>query len=108
MNDQLLVAGRIGSHQIGSDQNRSLQIGSYRIGSDRIGSWWIAPRAPQVRRDSCPAVAKLLERSIRIVAASRDLSRLKAYLQRQLRKFLEGRLSLKDFVFSKEARRQIA
>lgn len=31
-----------------------------------------------VRRDSCPAVAKMLERGIRLLAASNDLSRVKA------------------------------
>lgn len=30
----------------------------------------------QVRRDSCPAVAKLLEQSLRLMFSSRDLSKV--------------------------------
>ena len=35
-----------------------------------------------VRRDTCPAVAKTMERSLRILFASRDLSQVRASYQR--------------------------
>lgn len=54
-----------------------------------------------VRRDSCPAVAKTMERSLRLLFETRDLSVVKLYLQRQLDKILAGRVSVHDFVFAK-------
>lgn len=57
-----------------------------------------------VRRDSCPAVAKILEKSLRILFESHDLSQVKAYLYRQWKKIVCGRVSLQDFIFAKEVR----
>eukprot|EP00271_Cylindrocystis_brebissonii_P007773 TRINITY_DN21469_c0_g2_i1.p1 TRINITY_DN21469_c0_g2~~TRINITY_DN21469_c0_g2_i1.p1 ORF type:complete len:1040 (-),score=209.68 TRINITY_DN21469_c0_g2_i1:154-3132(-) len=57
-----------------------------------------------VRRDSCPAVAKTMERTLRMVFESKDLSQVKAYLQRQWMRILKDRVSIKDFVFAKEVR----
>ena len=37
-----------------------------------------------VRRDSCPAVAKLLEQSLRLLFGSKDLSQVKAYVETQV------------------------
>ena len=37
-----------------------------------------------VRRDSCPAVAKLLEQSLRLLFGSKDLSQVKAYVEAQV------------------------
>ncbi|XP_042518598.1 DNA polymerase zeta catalytic subunit [Macadamia integrifolia] len=57
-----------------------------------------------VRRDTCGAVAKTLEQSLRIFFTHQDISKLKLYLQRQWTKILRGRASLQDFVFAKEVR----
>jgi DNA polymerase zeta len=57
-----------------------------------------------VRRDSCPAVAKIMERSLRLLFASADLSTLRHYLQRQWTRILANRVSIADFVFAKEVR----
>ncbi|KAG0605129.1 hypothetical protein M758_9G034000 [Ceratodon purpureus] len=57
-----------------------------------------------IRRDSCAAVAKTLERSLRTLFETQDLSQVKAYLQRQWGKIVSGRVSLRDFVFAKEVR----
>lgn len=57
-----------------------------------------------VRRDSCPAVAKILEKSLRCLFETRDLSLVKKYVQRQCSKLMEGRASLQDFTFAKEYR----
>jgi DNA polymerase zeta len=57
-----------------------------------------------VRRDTCPAVAKCLERSLRALFASRDLSQVKGYLTRQFHKILSQRINIQDFVFAKEVR----
>ncbi|XP_077217687.1 recovery protein 3 isoform X2 [Tasmannia lanceolata] len=57
-----------------------------------------------VRRDTCEAVAKTLEQSIRLFFERQDISKVKEYLQRQWTRILCGRVSLQDFVFSKEVR----
>ncbi|GAB2277491.1 DNA polymerase zeta [Dionaea muscipula] len=57
-----------------------------------------------VRRDTCGAVAKILEKTLRLFFEHQDISEIKAYLQRQWSRILSGRVSLQDFVFSKEVR----
>ncbi|XP_020595108.1 DNA polymerase zeta catalytic subunit-like [Phalaenopsis equestris] len=57
-----------------------------------------------VRRDTCPAVAKTLERSIRLIFETNDLSEVESYLKRQWARILSGKVSIKDFVFAKEVR----
>ncbi|XP_058247909.1 DNA polymerase zeta catalytic subunit [Hemibagrus wyckioides] len=57
-----------------------------------------------VRRDGCPAVAKILERSVKLLFETRDISLVKQYVQRQCVKVLEGRASLQDLTFAKEYR----
>ncbi|KAF8394525.1 hypothetical protein HHK36_020735 [Tetracentron sinense] len=57
-----------------------------------------------VRRDTCGAVAKTLEQSLRQFFEHQDISRVKVYLQRQWTRILRGRMSLQDFVFAKEVR----
>ncbi|KAK1171883.1 DNA polymerase zeta catalytic subunit-like [Acipenser oxyrinchus oxyrinchus] len=57
-----------------------------------------------VRRDTCPAVAKILERSIRLLFETRDISQIKQYVQRQCLKVLEGKASMQDLTFAKEYR----
>lgn len=57
-----------------------------------------------VRRDTCGAVAKTLEQSLRILFEHQDILNVKEYLQRQWTRILCGWVSLQDFVFSKEVR----
>lgn len=57
-----------------------------------------------VRRDSCGAVQKILEKSLRILFKTKDVSAVKAYVVHQWEKILSNRVSLKDFVFCKEVR----
>ncbi|XP_033741299.1 uncharacterized protein LOC117328070 [Pecten maximus] len=57
-----------------------------------------------VRRDACPAVAKILERTIKTLFTTRDVSQAKRYVQTQCRKLMEGKVSLQDLVFAKEYR----
>jgi len=57
-----------------------------------------------VRRDSCPAVAKILEKSLRTLFDTQDVSQVKRYVQRQMIKLIRGRVSVADFVFQKEVR----
>ncbi|XP_059648523.1 DNA polymerase zeta catalytic subunit isoform X2 [Cornus florida] len=57
-----------------------------------------------VRRDTCGAVAKTMEQSLRLFFEHQDNNKIKAYLQRQWTRILSGRVSLQDFVFAKEVR----
>ncbi|KAM5561236.1 DNA polymerase zeta catalytic subunit [Rosa sericea] len=57
-----------------------------------------------VRRDTCGAVAKTMEQSLRLFFEHQDMPEVKAYLQRQWKRILSGRVSLQDFVFAKEVR----
>ncbi|XP_007938984.1 DNA polymerase zeta catalytic subunit [Orycteropus afer afer] len=57
-----------------------------------------------VRRDSCPAVSKILERSLKLLFETRDISLIKQYVQQQCLKLLEGKASIQDFIFAKEYR----
>ncbi|ONM60806.1 DNA polymerase zeta catalytic subunit [Zea mays] len=57
-----------------------------------------------VRRDTCPAVAKILERSIRIMFEEQDLTKVRTYLERQWTHILSGKVSILDFIFAKEVR----
>lgn len=57
-----------------------------------------------VRRDGCPAMAKVLEKSLRILFETKDISKVKDYIQRQFVKLLQGQVSLQDLMFAKEYR----
>ncbi|KAL2536841.1 DNA polymerase zeta catalytic subunit [Forsythia ovata] len=57
-----------------------------------------------VRRDTCRAVSKTMEQSLRIFFEHQNIDKVKAYLQRQWARILSGRVSLEDFVFAKEVR----
>lgn len=61
-----------------------------------------------VRRDACPAVGKILERSIKLLFETRDISQIKQYVQRQCLKLLEGKASMQDLIFAKEYRGSFA
>ncbi|GAX80194.1 hypothetical protein CEUSTIGMA_g7632.t1 [Chlamydomonas eustigma] len=57
-----------------------------------------------VRRDSCPAVTKMLEQSLRLLFTCKDLSKVKSYVEQQWSKILSNRVSIQDFVFCREVR----
>lgn len=57
-----------------------------------------------VRRDGCPLVVKMLEKVLRILFTTRDLSQIKGYLYRQWTRILTDRAAVGDFIFAKEVR----
>uniref|UniRef100_A0A8C7GGW9 DNA polymerase zeta catalytic subunit n=1 Tax=Oncorhynchus kisutch TaxID=8019 RepID=A0A8C7GGW9_ONCKI len=57
-----------------------------------------------VRRDGCTAVSKILERSIKLLFETRDISLVKQFVQRQCVKVLEAKASMQDLTFAKEYR----
>lgn len=57
-----------------------------------------------VRRDSCPIVAKAMERALATLCATRDLSAVRSQLEAQWRAMMQGRWPLDEYVFCKEVR----
>ncbi|XWS42404.1 hypothetical protein CRYUN_Cryun16bG0011700 [Craigia yunnanensis] len=71
---------------------------------DQVKPIFDAKGIETVRRDTCGAVAKTLEQSLRLFFEHQDISKVKAYLHRQWARILSSRVSLQDFVFAKEVR----
>ncbi|XP_078050436.1 DNA polymerase zeta catalytic subunit [Augochlora pura] len=57
-----------------------------------------------IRRDGCPAAAKILEKTLKILFDTKDLSLLKLYITRQFDKILRRKISVQDLTFAKEFR----
>lgn len=57
-----------------------------------------------VRRDGCPIVVKMLEKTLRILFETCDVSAVKRYVNRQFTKLLKEEISLQDLIFAKEFR----
>ncbi|KIO33534.1 hypothetical protein M407DRAFT_65394, partial [Tulasnella calospora MUT 4182] len=57
-----------------------------------------------VRRDGIPAGQKMVEKCLKILFRSQDLSEAKVYCQSSWQKLMDGRVSLGDFVFAKEVK----
>ena len=57
-----------------------------------------------VRRDTCNAIRKIIEKMIKILFDKRDLSILKNYLYKCFDKIISGDIIFKDFIFSREVK----
>ena len=57
-----------------------------------------------VRRDGIPATVKMLEKTIRILFETKDLSEVKQYVLNQFRKLQAGSICIRDLTFAKEFR----
>ncbi|SSD60965.1 related to DNA polymerase zeta catalytic subunit [Saccharomycodes ludwigii] len=57
-----------------------------------------------IRRDGHMAQRKIMKESLKILFDTQDLSQVKAYLQSQFAKIFSGKLSIRDFCFTKEVR----
>jgi len=57
-----------------------------------------------VRRDGCPATAKILQKALQILFDTSDVSQVKRYTLRQFTKLFQGRVNLQDLIFAKEYR----
>ncbi|KAL1131908.1 hypothetical protein AAG570_011519, partial [Ranatra chinensis] len=57
-----------------------------------------------VRRDGCPAVSKVLEKSLKILFETYDVSKVKDYVSRQMIKLVSGKLSIQELTFAREYR----
>ncbi|CAI4823315.1 CDN_1a_G0053580.mRNA.1.CDS.1 [Saccharomyces cerevisiae] len=57
-----------------------------------------------VRRDGIPAQQKIIEKCIRLLFQTKDLSKIKKYLQNEFFKIQIGKVSAQDFCFAKEVK----
>lgn len=57
-----------------------------------------------IRRDGIPAQQKMVEKTIRILFDTKNLSLIKKYTMEQFYKILINKVSIKDFCFAKEVR----
>ncbi|KAH9049339.1 hypothetical protein EDB84DRAFT_1556197 [Lactarius hengduanensis] len=57
-----------------------------------------------VRRDGVPAQKKMTEASLKILFRTQDLSDVKRYCYDSWKKILENKVSIQDFIFSREVR----
>ncbi|UJR30679.1 hypothetical protein I4U23_018202 [Adineta vaga] len=55
-----------------------------------------------VRRDTCLIVSKILQHSLKLLFQSKDITRVRRYVQSECEKILTNRLNLSDFIFAKE------
>ncbi|XP_011881898.1 PREDICTED: DNA polymerase zeta catalytic subunit [Vollenhovia emeryi] len=65
---------------------------------------FLAKGIETVRRDGCPAVSKILERALKILFETKDISLVKQYVSRQFDKIFQRRVSILDLTFAKEFR----
>ncbi|CAI9261304.1 unnamed protein product [Lactuca saligna] len=71
---------------------------------DQVKPFFDAKGIETVRRDTCEAVSKTMESSLKNYFENQDISKVKSYLVRQWSRILSGRISIQDFIFAKEVR----
>jgi len=70
---------------------------------DQVKPEFEAKGIETVRRDCCPAAARMLEMALRIQFTSRDINQVKDYVQHQFVKIMSGKLSnIQDFIFARQ------
>ncbi|XP_011182997.2 DNA polymerase zeta catalytic subunit [Zeugodacus cucurbitae] len=85
-------------------QTKKRYVGYMYETADQAEPVYEAKGIETVRRDGCPAVAKMLEKVLRILFETTDVSKIKHYVCRQFSKLLAGRANLQDLIFAKEFR----
>ncbi|GLV38027.1 DNA polymerase zeta subunit 1 [Carabus blaptoides fortunei] len=85
-------------------QTKKRYVGYMYESVDQVVPEYCAKGIETVRRDGCPAVAKMLENTLRTLFETRDMSLVKRYVCRQFSKLLTGRVSIQDLTFAREYR----
>ena len=57
-----------------------------------------------IRRDTVDAVQKIMDKCLRVMFETKNLSLVKSYLHRQWNKIIQGDVDFKDFIFAKEVK----
>ncbi|KAG5682944.1 hypothetical protein PVAND_012261 [Polypedilum vanderplanki] len=85
-------------------QTKKRYVGNMYESADQKEPIFEAKGIETVRRDGCPASAKILEKSLKILFDTYDMSKVKEYVCRQFTKILEGKYSIQDLIIAKEFR----
>lgn len=85
-------------------QTKKRYVGYMYETPDQVDPVYEAKGIETVRRDGCPIVAKTLEKTLRILFETLDVSAVKRYINRQFTKLLKGEISIQDLIFAKEFR----
>ncbi|XP_055316014.1 DNA polymerase zeta catalytic subunit isoform X2 [Sitodiplosis mosellana] len=85
-------------------QTKKRYVGYMYESADQSAATYEAKGIETVRRDGCPAVAKILEKTLRILFETCDVSTVKRYICKQFTKILSGRANVQDLIFAKEFR----
>lgn len=65
---------------------------------------FLAKGIETVRRDGCEAVVKIMKKCLTIIFETKNLSKMKDYLNKQWAKILHGHVNFKDFCIAKEVK----
>lgn len=85
-------------------QTKKRYVGYMYESADQVEPVYEAKGIETVRRDGCPAAVKMLEKTLRILFETCDVSKVKEYVCRQFTKILAGRCSIQDLIFAREFR----
>ncbi|XP_055374297.1 DNA polymerase zeta catalytic subunit [Condylostylus longicornis] len=85
-------------------QTKKRYVGYMYETPDQVEPIYEAKGIETVRRDGCPAVVKILEKSLKILFQTKDVSQVKLYVCRQFTKILQGKANVQDLIFAKEFR----
>uniref|UniRef100_H2ZKD5 DNA polymerase zeta catalytic subunit n=1 Tax=Ciona savignyi TaxID=51511 RepID=H2ZKD5_CIOSA len=85
-------------------QTKKRYVGYAYETEDQVEPTFDAKGIETVRRDGCPAVSKILEKSLRLLFESRDVSKVKSYVGKQCSKLMEGTANTQDCTIAKEYR----
>lgn len=85
-------------------QTKKRYVGNMYESADQQEPIFEAKGIEVIRRDGCPSSAKILEKSLKILFDTHDVSKVKEYVCRQFTKILEGKSSIQDLIIAKEFR----
>ncbi|XP_066138537.1 DNA polymerase zeta catalytic subunit isoform X3 [Euwallacea fornicatus] len=85
-------------------QTKKRYVGYMYEGPDDTVPVYEAKGIETVRRDGCPAVSKMLQKCLKLLFETKDVSIIKNYVLKQFSKIQAGRASIQDLTFAKEYR----
>lgn len=85
-------------------QTKKRYVGYMYESADQKEPVYEAKGIETVRRDGCPIVARMLEKVLRIIFETKDMSLVKQYVNRQFRKIIGGKVNIQDLTFGREFR----
>lgn len=85
-------------------QTKKRYVGHMWESADQEMPTYDAKGIETVRRDGCPAVAKILQKSLQLLFDTKDVSVVKRYILHQFGKVSSGRISIQELTFAREYR----